>query len=219
MSESSIRDLLRSVASFPSDLPDFDPTAAPQDPFELFSFWLAEACTAGVAQPHAMALATCGPGGQPSLRTLLLKDVTDAGFWFASVGDSPKGREIAANPKVALTFYWREQGRQVRVTGDVSVGPREVAAADFLSRNPQARATVIAGRQSDRLPEASEVRQVVERARARIAEHPETVPDNWNAYVVRPRTVEFWQASRAHDQIRLHYSRADDCWSMAQLWP
>ena len=219
MSEKSVRDILRHMPPFASDLPGFDTDAAPGEPLELFREWLAASVEAGVAQPHAMALATAGADGRPDSRTLLLKDVTDDGFWFASVGDSPKGRDIAANPHVALTFYWREQGRQVRVLGEARVGPREVSAVDFLARHPSARANVIAGRQSERMPADAEVQKLVDSARELIAEHPETVPDDWNAYVVKPQGVEFWQASRERDQIRLRYSATDDGWTKTVLWP
>ncbi|MGV8895634.1 MAG: pyridoxine/pyridoxamine 5'-phosphate oxidase [Rhodoglobus sp.] len=219
MSEPSIRDILRHLPPFAADLPDFDPDAAPADPLELFGSWLAEAVRVGAAQPHAMVLSTVGTVATPTARTLLLKDVTAEGFWFASVGDSPKGREIAANPSVALTFYWREQGRQVRVTGQASVGPRVVAELDFLARHPKARANVIAGRQSEPMPEEADVQRAVGAARELVAEHPETVPDDWNAYVVKPETVEFWQASRERDQVRLRYLRTAESWATAVLWP
>ncbi len=219
MSEPGIRDILRNLPPFAADLPDFDTDAAPADPLELFRSWLAEAVGVGVAQPHAMVLSTVGVDASPNARTLLLKDVTPEGFWFASVGDSPKGRDIAANPGVALTFYWREQGRQVRVMGEASVGPRQVAELDFLARHPKARANVIAGRQSEPMPGKAEVQRAVGAARELVAEHPETVPDDWKAYVVRPTAVEFWQASRERDQVRLRYSRIPEGWATAVLWP
>ncbi len=219
MTEPSIRDILRSMPPFAADLPGFDTDAAPGDPLALFGSWLAEAVRVGVAQPHAMVLSTVGVDARPTARTLLLKDVTADGLWFASVGDSPKGRDLVTNPNVALTFYWREQGRQIRVTGEASVGPREVAERDFLARHPNARANVIAGRQSAPMPGEQEARHAVEAARELVAQHPDTVPGDWNAYVVRPQSVEFWQASRERDQVRLRYTRTAEDWARVVLWP
>ncbi|MCU1439978.1 MAG: hypothetical protein JWP85_975 [Rhodoglobus sp.] len=215
MSEPTWRDRLRALPVFPDIFPDFDTDAAPPDPLVLLTRWLAEAVDAGVSQPHAMSVATASADGIPSLRTLILKDVTADGLWFATLSSSPKGRELAGNPRAALLLYWREQGRQVRVTGAVSEGGRDLASADFLARHPDARAGAIAGRQSEPLGSLDELESALAEARHRV----ESVPDDWSAYVVRPDTIEFWQAMRNRDQVRLLYARNGDEWERTLLWP
>jgi pyridoxamine 5'-phosphate oxidase len=220
MSDPTWRERLRDLPVFSGELPAFDTDAAPTDPFALCEEWLAFALEAGVSQPHAMSLATSDADGTPSARTLLLKDVTPEGLWFATLSNSPKGRDLSVNPRAALLLYWREQGRQIRVTGDVEAGSRELARMDFLKRHPNARAIAAGGRQSEPLPASeADYDSAVRVARERIEADPAYVPDEWQAYLVRPLEFEFWQAARERDQVRLRYRRDGDSWARELLWP
>ena len=134
------RERLRALPVFPADLPPFDPDAAPDDPLELAATWLSAAIDAGLLQPHAATWSTVDADAAPSSRTLILKDLTPEGFWFATPSDSPMGVDLAANPHLAAHLYWRELGRQVRVTGVAEPGPAEVSRADWLARSEAARA-------------------------------------------------------------------------------
>jgi len=133
MSE-SFRQFLRALPDFPDVLPDFDPETAPEDPAELFRQWLAEALAAGVPQPNACSLATADEHGRPSSRMLILKDIDADGWHFATSRKSRKGQELSANPNAALNFFWQQQGRQVRVAGDVVELPAAASAADWHAR-------------------------------------------------------------------------------------
>ena len=133
MSE-TFRQLLRALPDFPEQLPDFDPAGAPADPAELFRQWLQEALAAGVPQPTACSLATADGLGRPSSRMLILKDIDDDGWLFATSRASRKGRELAANPHAALNFYWQQQGRQVRVVGHGVELAAAASAADWQDR-------------------------------------------------------------------------------------
>jgi pyridoxamine 5'-phosphate oxidase len=219
MDEPLLRDRLRALPVFDYSLPEPDATTTGDDPIELFVEWLEAAIDARVEQPHAMTLATASKSGIPSSRTLLLKDVTRDGLWFATSSGSPKGRDLAENPRAALTFYWRSQGRQVRVTGMVTKGARAVSEADFLARHPIARATFIAGNSSEPLPPQAEREAKLTSARALIESDPSFVPGEWSSYVVDPDAVEFWQAAGDHSQTRLKYVRLSDGWSRESLWP
>ncbi|MES2093931.1 MAG: pyridoxal 5'-phosphate synthase [Actinomycetota bacterium] len=220
MSDASWRDRLRTLPVFSGQLPTFDTDAAPADPTVLFTEWLGFALESGVSQPHAVTLATVSGEGATSARTLLLKDVTSAGLWFATLSSSPKGRDLAGNPRAALLLYWREQGRQIRVVGDVEPGSRELARIDFLKRHPNARAIAAGGQQSEPLPATdAEYVSAVSAARERIDADPDYVPDEWQAYLVRAVEFEFWQAARERDQLRLRYRRDGDGWARELLWP
>ena len=224
MSDSpSLRQSLRELRVFSGELPRFDTDAAPDAPLILLVDWLEYAIESGVAQPHAASLATVSVDGVPSNRTLLLKDVDDSAVWLASLSSGPKGADLATNPVAALTLYWREQGRQVRIVGPVEAGPRERSEADFLQRHPNARAVAIAGDQSERMSPADAAPRL-EAARARIADEPDYVPDEWVAYRLQPTSVEFWQAERERDQVRLRYVLGDGSgtgpvWTQERLWP
>jgi pyridoxamine 5'-phosphate oxidase len=116
----------------------------------------------------------------------------------------------------ALTFYWREQGRQVRVVGTARPGPREASERDFLARHPGARAEAIAGIQSEPVLDEE---AALAAARALIAADESYVPSDWHAYVVEPESVEFWQAGADHSQTRLRYDRRGDDWNRQVIWP
>lgn len=139
----TLRARLRALPDFPDNLPLFDPATAPADPVELFLDWLEAALAAGVRQPHAFSLATVGAsadsvpgetGGAPSSRMLILKDVDDDGWQFASSRTSRKGRELTANPQAAMNFYWSELGRQVRLVGPVVELSAKASARDWAER-------------------------------------------------------------------------------------
>jgi pyridoxamine 5'-phosphate oxidase len=130
----SFRQQLRALPDFPDVLPGFDPASAPADPAELFRQWLDEALAAGERQPHACSLATVDGQGQPSSRMLILKNIDDDGWHFATSRTSRKGRELRGNPRAALNFYWPSLGRQVRVAGPVVELSAEASARDWDER-------------------------------------------------------------------------------------
>jgi pyridoxamine 5'-phosphate oxidase len=136
----SFRRQLRALPDFPADLPGFDPDTAPTDPAELFRQWLDEALAAGESQPHAFSLATVDGNGQPSSRMLILKNIDDDGWHFATARTSRKGRALSANPRAALNFYWPSLGRQVRVAGSVVELSDAASARDWAER-PRADGT------------------------------------------------------------------------------
>ena len=133
MSE-NLRSRLRALPDFPEDLPRFDPATAPGDPVLLFLAWLDEALAAGVRQPHAFSLATVGEAGMPLSRMLILKNLDEEGWQFATARTSRKGQELAGNPRAAMNFYWSELGRQVRLVGSVVELSAEASARDWAER-------------------------------------------------------------------------------------
>ncbi len=232
--QQSLRLRLRSLDAFPIVPGDFDAATVPKNPYDLMATWLDGAISSGVSQPHAMVLSTVDGDGRPDARTLLLKDVTSDqrdrapgsdsgagrtdGFWFASMSDGPKGEQLVENPAAALTLYWREQARQVRVRGQVFEGPREVSEADFRARSPQARAAALTGEQSKPLPGADAVRRQLAAAQEFVAGNPLFVPRAWTAYRLQPEEIEFWQTTAAREQVRVRYSRTASSWEHASLW-
>lgn len=216
---SDLRELLRELDVFDGDLPDFDLDALPSDPRELFVDWLLAAVRAGVREPHAMTLSTLGEDGDPSARVLIVKDVTPDGWHFAADATGRKGRELAAHPAAALTFYWSPLARQVRIRGRVAPGSPEAGAADFLARSPGARAEALLGRQSTPLPDLAARDAAVREAAGRVGAEPGLVAPGWTSYVLRADSVEFWQGDRDRRHTRVAYTRTDECWERGLLWP
>jgi pyridoxamine 5'-phosphate oxidase len=212
---------LRGWPSFPDTLPTFDPNVAPPEPHELFLDWLRDAGE-HVLAPHAVTLSTVDVDGAPDARVLILKDVDATGFAVATSADSPKGRQLSKDPRVALTFFWPGRGRQVRVRGTAAPGDPEVSATDFRERPPASRAEAFVGRQSEVLADPAELRAAAEEAERRVRADPEPVAPGWTRYLVTPSSVEFWQARHDRQHVRLRYRRdpaSPTGWLTERLWP
>lgn len=220
-SPKSMRDKLRALDSLKGPFPAFDVDGAPEDPLALFTTWLDEALDAGIAEAHALTLSTADGDGHADARIMILKDIDHDGWHFATLRTGPKGRQIFANPHVALTFYWQKLGRQVRVRGvALDVGPA-ARNADFRARTFEARARGMVGRQSEVLgSEQALVESVAEQTR-RLTDDPDAVPGNWGVYVVHASEIEFWQADdqRLHKRLRYRQTESRKSWIREQLWP
>jgi pyridoxamine 5'-phosphate oxidase len=220
--QNAVRELLRGLAVFDTELPRFDPAEAPPEPVALFVAWLGAAIEAGVREPHTMTVATADGAGRPSARVLICKDVLPDGTWcFASGADSRKGRELAQTPFAALCFHWRESGRQIRVQGPTVPAAPEASAADFLARPLAGRAEALAGHQSEPLRRPEDLAEAVDHAIGLLNQDPQKVAPAWTLYGVRADEVEFWQADRDRRHIRLRYRRGrpDGAWTRELLWP
>ena len=133
---------LRSLPTLTGDAPELHTVNVPDDPVALFRNWIVVAAEHGVAEPHAMTLATVDADGMPDARTLILKDVDERGWAFAGDRRSSKGIQLAGRPVAALTFWWQPLVRAVRVRGPVIEAPREECEADLAERAPAARAGI-----------------------------------------------------------------------------
>ncbi|MER8038245.1 pyridoxine/pyridoxamine 5'-phosphate oxidase [Streptomyces hydrogenans] len=214
----AVRDWLRGIEVFARPLPGFDPEGAPAEPAELFLAWLREAVDAGVPDPHAMTLSTVDEAGDPDARVLILKNTDASGFQFAAHAAGPKGIQLAGTPRAALTFYWAEFGRQVRVRGAVTPDSPERSAADFLARGATARAESLLGRQSRYLTDPEAGARALRDSLARVEADPGLVDPDWTLYTVVPDVVEFWQAAADRVHVRLRYEREPTGWQRRRLW-
>ncbi|MFJ4620073.1 pyridoxal 5'-phosphate synthase [Streptomyces sp. NPDC088812] len=217
-----LHELLRSLRVWDpevTELRTFDPAAAPAEPLPLFARWLAEAAAAGEREPHTMTLATAGEDGLPDARIVMLHGADADGWSFATHATSDKGRQLAARPYAALTFYWPTLGRQVRVRGPVVVAPAEAARADLRMRSTGALAAALTGRQSEVLGSVEELASASEAAWERARRDPATPSPTWTLYRLRPEAVEFFQGDERRRHVRLRYWRNAGEWVAELLWP
>ena len=215
----TIRALLRTLPVFDRPLPAFDTGQLPDEPVSLFAGWLREAADAKVTEPHVMTLSTVDARGRPDARVLMLRDVNDEGWQFTASSAGVKGAQLAANPRAALSFYWREQGRQVRVRGRVSAADPGTSAADFLAQSEGSRIADLVGHQSTVLGDPAELARAMEAARQRVADDPRLVAPDHTVYVLIPDEVEFWQGDHQRQHVRLRYRRSGAGWVTERLWP
>ena len=189
-----------------------------RDPFARFQRLFAEAWDAGIKNAHAMTLSTVSDDGQPSSRQVLLKGVDERGFVFYTNFHSRKGRELAANPRCSLNFYWRELDRQVTILGRVERVTDAEADAYFASRDRGSRLGAWASRQSEVLE--SKARLVAEVAKVELR-YPGEIPRpaHWSGYRVVPFCFDFWRSGefRLHDRFR--YRLEDGEWKIDRLYP
>src|SRR3954468_11232453 len=143
------------------------------DPIAMFRRWYDEAHAAGVHEPNAMAVATASADGEPSVRLVLLKGVSDEGFVFYTNTTSRKGVELAANPRCALLFPWHPLERQVRIEGTVTELPRRDVAAYFDTRPRESRLGAHASHQSRVVASRAELEAAYDEA---AAAYPDEVP-------------------------------------------
>jgi len=195
---------------------DLDP-----DPICQFRKWLDEAVAAGVHLPEAMTLATTTADGQPSARTVLLRNCDERGFVFFTNYQSRKGRELTGNPRAALVFFWEPLERQVLVEGRVEKSTAAESDAYYDSRPRGSRLGAWASPQGQVLASREMLDERVKQVEAQYANQEQVPrPPYWGGFRVLPTTMEFWQGqpSRLHDRIR--YRRGEDGgWVMERLAP
>ena len=189
------------------------------DPFAQFTRWWEEAIHSEVDEVNAMTLATAAPDGQPTARIVLLKGFDTKGFVFYTNYNSEKGRTMAANPKVALVFFWKELERQVRIEGTVSKTSEADSDAYFNSRPAASRIGACISPQSAIIPDRATLEKKFTELEAKFGDGNIPRPEHWGGYIVSPTLFEFWQgrSNRLHD--RLQYAKRDDGWKIERLAP
>ncbi|MGN7679005.1 MAG: pyridoxamine 5'-phosphate oxidase [Anaplasma sp.] len=193
------------------------------DPMDVFDLWYSEmliSVMGSLKDPAAMTLATCSEQGVPSARVVLLKRYDRGGFEFFTNLKSRKGREIAANPLVALVFDWRYIGRQVRVEGTATFLSASESDAYYASRPRESRIGAWCSKQSMVLEDRNELLMQFESMTRRFEGQDVPRPEFWGGIRVIPHVVEFWTESEHRLHLRKQYSKTDDGgWKCEELYP
>jgi pyridoxamine 5'-phosphate oxidase len=197
-------------------------TDALTDPIAVFQDAFARAQRVDRAllpEPSAMSLATVGADGAPTLRIVLLKGVDESGFVFYTNLESRKGRDLRAQPRAALCFYWSALDLQIRIDGKVTQVSDEEADEYFASRPRGSQIGAWASRQSEVIEPPDELDARVARYELEFEGRDVPRPEFWSGFRVHPDRVEFWRnrANRLHDRTR--YTREGEGWKVETLYP
>jgi pyridoxamine 5'-phosphate oxidase len=192
------------------------------DPIAIFKDAFARAQRTDRAllpEPSAMSLATVGEDGSPTLRIVLLKGVDENGFVFYTNLASRKGRDLRAQPRAALCFYWSALDLQIRIDGSVTQVTDAEADEYFASRPRGSQIGAWASRQSDVIEPPGELDARVARYEREFEGRDVPRPEFWSGFRVHPDRIEFWRnrANRLHDRTR--YTRAGGGWKVETLYP
>ena len=188
-------------------------------PLQTVAAWLEEARRAGVAEADAMALATVGADGRPSVRFVLCRGIDEEGISFFTSYDSRKGRELAARPQAAVVFHWAATRHQVRVEGNVTVLSAAASDAYFHSRARGSQLSGSVSPQSEPIENLDELRERRRQLDESLHGGPVPRPSNWGGYRIHASSVELWTSGedRLHDRIR--YEREGSVWVAQRLAP
>lgn len=190
------------------------------NPFDQFAKWLEEVRQSGDPDYNAMTLATIDDRGFPNQRIVLLREFSHQGAVFYTNYQSVKGKEIAANPRVGLNFFWKDFERQVRMHGEARKLPDAVSDAYFASRPRENQISAWASEQSTVVSGREELERRLKEIEARFEGKEVSRPPHWGGYSIFPICFEFWQGrpGRLHDRL-VYRCDADGTWFLERLAP
>jgi pyridoxamine 5'-phosphate oxidase len=213
----TIEDMRKTYAKAGLDEKDIE-----SDPMVQFNHWFQQAQQSDLpswVEINAMTLATCDLEGNATSRIVLLKGIDDGKFQFFTNYDSAKGKQIAANRRVSLCFFWPHVERQVRVEGVATKTDRKRAVDYFQSRPRSSQLGAIVSQQSVVIANREQMKTRMAQLEQQYQDEEIPCPENWGGYQVTPEKFEFWQGrpSRLHD--RLCYRSRDNGWEVVRLSP
>jgi pyridoxamine 5'-phosphate oxidase len=192
-----------------------------ENPMEQFQKWFHEVeATDGVDEPNAMTVSTIGLDGFPKSRVVLMKRFTFEGFIFYTNYQSEKGRAIAANPSVCLSFFWPNLERQVIIKGKAEKIAENLSDGYFESRPKGSQLGAVVSDQSEVVPSREHLEGKLKELEQEYEGKEVPRPEYWGGFLVRPISIEFWQGrpNRLHDRIR--YTLQEDFdWKIERLAP
>ena len=194
-------------------------TGLPSNPLTLFRAWFDEAVAAKLPEPYAMSLATCGDDNRPSVRIVLMRELTEQGVVFYTNYDSAKGQDIADNPNAEVLFFWHSLERQVRLSGQMVKVSAEKSAAYFAKRPRESQLGAWVSQPQSGVVDNRQTME--EKFLALDQQYTQNVPypSFWGGYELIIDHAEFWQGrlGRMHD--RMAYTKQGDEWQIMRLLP
>jgi len=196
-------------------------TQLPENPIELFQQWFTQMeDLKGNEEVNAMTVSTFGSDGFPKARVVLLKKFDENGFVFYTNYDSEKGKAIAKNPNVCLSFFWESLERQVIIKGVAERLDEHSSDLYFASRPEGSQLGAVVSNQSEVIASRAVLEEKLKSLEKEYQNKPITRPENWGGFLVRPIALEFWQGrpNRLHDRIRYQLN-SDASFKIERLSP
>lgn len=182
-----------------------DQQSLPDSPFALLHAWMNDAIEEQVQEPYAMSLATCGADNKPSVRIVLMREITDKGVVFYTNYESAKGQDIAENPNSEALFFWHKLERQIRISGSIAKIEATKSAAYFQKRPHDSQVGAwVSQPQSGEVASRAVMEQTFAQLQTNYSEGSQVpTPEFWGGYEIAVEKIEFWQgrANRMHDRI------------------
>ncbi|MFA6916376.1 MAG: pyridoxamine 5'-phosphate oxidase [Parachlamydiales bacterium] len=188
-------------------------------PFQLFNAWFLSAKESGAMEPNAFLLSTATNDGKPSCRALLMKHFDEDGLLFFTNYGSRKAYELDANPYAAITFWWGNIERQIRMEGTVKKTSREISEEYFAHRPRKSQLGAWASRQDMPVHAKSSLESAYSQAEKLYEGKDIPCPRHWGGYRFTPATFEFWQGSEARLHDRFLYLKEGGNWNITRLSP
>ncbi len=189
------------------------------DPFTQFHQWIQAAVRAKVPNPDAMTLSTASKKGVPSSRIVLLKNITKDTFVFFTSYSSPKAKDLEENPRAALTFFWPELERQVRIYGRIKKTSQAESEQYFKTRPKDAQIVSWISSQSKAIESRKELEHRFKVFQEKFRGKDIPLPPHWGGYCLKPDWFEFWQGREHRFNDRFLYRRKQGRWTIEQLQP
>lgn len=189
-----------------------------EDPFVVFDEWFSAADGADELEANAFVLSTSSLEHQSSARILYLKEILDKQFVFYTNYNSQKGKEIAANPKVSMLFFYPKSSRQIRIEGICTKTSTDVSDSYFNSRPRGSKIGAWASHQSDELSSYDDLAQRVSELEEQF---PNEVPrpEHWGGYQIEPTRFEFWMGRKSRLHERVIFDKVDNGWKIYRKNP
>lgn len=190
-----------------------------KNPYQQFSSWFEEAVNSQILDPYAMLISTVDETGHPHSRVVYLRNISEDGMIFYTNYNSQKGKNISASNKIAITFFWVELERQIRIEGTVKKVSEELSDKYFAARPRESQLGAWASNQSETIKNRAELEENLKQYTEKFKNNDVPRPPHWGGYIVEPIKFEFWQGrpSRLHD--RLIYQQENKVWKIFRVAP
>lgn len=189
------------------------------DPRLALNAWIDDARAAGLGEEPVFTLATVDEAGAPDARLIVIRTSDERGLTFYNDIRSPKGHQLADQPRAALVAYWPVLARQVRIRGKVDILPAAESDAAFSTRPRRSKIGYWSNEQSAQIADRAALEEQLDQVITRFGDQDVPRPEHWAVYRLRPEYIEFWQSGERHLHDRIAYTLVDERWSAERLQP